>query len=602
MIKGVSLKLLGNDDDLRTKVEENDKRIEGLRKLASGIHLELDDKKGRVQLKEFGFALDRISKANARPGITIAGIDRVDLQLDKLDLKLDALGHKKVEPEVAVNVKANWLQRLIGRGFGLPGGNGGNPVNTAEGAASAGEGMFSGSLGGIAKWAGIIGLGSVAASLAPSVIGLGTGLGVGGAGAAGAIALGSKAHQQMLTYQNAVNSAQSGVTSARLSVRQAASATSRLHAEQRLTLAMNKLHAAQTTANQYQQQHSAVLKAYKGFSGLGHTALGVFQGALTSNRTYTHMTRHGAQTVSVPGTSFAAGLSGIFSTLGGTLKSLAPELAQLFRASLPFIKAFARELGPIGRILLPALTSTMKTFVKSGAMKLMMQGITMLVSGLAGFMKALGPGMHASAVIFKGVMKLIEGALIVAGNVFSGLAGTIESVSHAIRVGFDKAVGFVTGFHKQLVSALTGLGSELWNVGWNAITGLINGLEAKAMGAINWAKHLGNSIIGAFKSAFHIGSPSRVMHSIGLNVGLGLANGIAASHGLVTSSAARLASAVPAQFSGSATGSRSNSHGLVMHVEGSHDELVNAIVKALRYEIRTNGQGNVQGHLGWGTA
>lgn len=37
-------------------------------------------------------------------------------------------------------------------------------------------------------------------------------------------------------------------------------------------------------------------------------------------------------------------------------------------------------------------------------------------------------------------------------------------------------------------------------------------------------------------------------------------------------------------------------------ISGQGDELVKAIVKSLRYEIRANGGGNVQGHLGWGSA
>jgi hypothetical protein len=36
-------------------------------------------------------------------------------------------------------------------------------------------------------------------------------------------------------------------------------------------------------------------------------------------------------------------------------------------------------------------------------------------------------------------------------------------------------------------------------------------------------------------------------------------------------------------------------------VSGNGDDLVKAIVKSLRYEIRNNGGGNVQGHLGWGS-
>lgn len=93
----------------------------------------------------------------------------------------------------------------------------------------------------------------------------------------------------------------------------------------------------------------------------------------------------------------------------------------------------------------------------------------------------------------------------------------------------------------------TGALRLLYQAGKDVIQGLINGIKDMG-GAIGGA--IGDVASGAVNMAKHflgIGSPSKVFHEIGMNLGRGLANGIDASAGLAMSASARLASAsIPA--------------------------------------------------------
>src|SRR6185437_4697603 len=70
----------------------------------------------------------------------------------------------------------------------------------------------------------------------------------------------------------------------------------------------------------------------------------------------------------------------------------------------------------------------------------------------------------------------------------------------------------------------------LFNVGKAVLQGLWNGIKNVWSSFTGWLGGIGKSIVGFFKNALGIHSPSTVMHEVGQNVMLGLQMGLA--HGV----------------------------------------------------------------------
>lgn len=121
MVKGVSLRLTGDDREIKDKVKSVGAGIEGLRKLADGIKFKLDDKEGQLQFKEWNLKLDKLGKRVARPRVTLDGVTRADLELDRLNLKLDRIGMKNARPGIGMGLAGavGALGNLATAGSGL---------------------------------------------------------------------------------------------------------------------------------------------------------------------------------------------------------------------------------------------------------------------------------------------------------------------------------------------------------------------------------------------------------------------------------------------------------------------------------------------------
>ena len=76
-------------------------------------------------------------------------------------------------------------------------------------------------------------------------------------------------------------------------------------------------------------------------------------------------------------------------------------------------------------------------------------------------------------------------------------------------------------------------GSFLINAGRDIVLGLARGIRGAAGAVVQAAQDLAGSIPGWVKKVLHISSPSKVMHSLGVWTGLGLANGIEATRGAI---------------------------------------------------------------------
>jgi phage-related protein len=132
-------------------------------------------------------------------------------------------------------------------------------------------------------------------------------------------------------------------------------------------------------------------------------------------------------------------------------------------------------------------------------------------------------------------------ALIVEVAVWANNVGI--SMATAINNGINNVVNFARNFPGQFISAIGDLASRLYQVGVNALTGLLNGLKSIAQSIMNWVSGLVSNILGGFSAGFDSHSPSRETYKIGTFVGEGLANGLRDSMQLVGDAATSLAQA-----------------------------------------------------------
>ena len=199
-------------------------------------------------------------------------------------------------------------------------------------------------------------------------------------------------------------------------------------------------------------------------------------------------------------------------------------------------------------------------------------------------------------------------ATVLLGIATGGLGLVVAAVvSHftAIRTGAVRLVTDVTGWFRRLpgmiLSAVGNLGSLLLRAGENLIMGLVHGIESVAMAPV----HAVEGIVGDIRNLLPFspakkgplsggGSPDIA----GRKIGLMLAGGIRQSSPMVAAAATAMAGAAAVHGGGTAGAGGQ----MTLTIRGEGDDLVKAIVKALRYEIRTSGAGNVQRHLGWGTS
>lgn len=116
------------------------------------------------------------------------------------------------------------------------------------------------------------------------------------------------------------------------------------------------------------------------------------------------------------------------------------------------------------------------------------------------------------------------------GEVFSKSATTLQQlaalVGHAWQEMLGKA-GTALGQLGQIIwSRISGIASQMMQLGQAIISGLIKGLMSKAVDLIAWATGMSNDLKNTIKSALGIASPSKVMMELGKNVVQGFHKGL----------------------------------------------------------------------------
>lgn len=214
-------------------------------------------------------------------------------------------------------------------------------------------------------------------------------------------------------------------------------------------------------------------------------------------------------------------VSAVVPLLTPILALIAP-LVQLVGAILtPLIQLLAALLtpilglvSPIIGLLVPALQAIVN--VLTVVIQWIVQAITWFVKLVTGNQQA---GAQFQAV-WSAVMGFFAGIGRFFANIWNGLISGISGFVGSV-------VGFFQSIPQKIISVFAGAGSWLFTVGKNLIQGLLDG-------AAGLLRNIGNFflsiipgwIVGPFKAALGINSPSRVFMGLGENITRGLILGV----------------------------------------------------------------------------
>ncbi|PFB44260.1 phage tail tape measure protein, partial [Bacillus thuringiensis] len=175
--------------------------------------------------------------------------------------------------------------------------------------------------------------------------------------------------------------------------------------------------------------------------------------------------------------------------------------------------------------------------------KILEAGIKILLMLIVGIVQVL-PQLIAAALklivtlageLIKNLPKILEAGVQLIWALIKGIVSMVGQLGSTI----------VTDIVPKIVDTLRKI--DLFKIGKNIISGLIDGLGSMAGKVVNKVKSIGNSILDGFTGFFDIHSPSRLMRDqVGKHIGAGVAIGMGNSIGIINrASQAMSEAAVP---------------------------------------------------------
>lgn len=197
----------------------------------------------------------------------------------------------------------------------------------------------------------------------------------------------------------------------------------------------------------------------------------------------------------------------------------------------------------------------------------------------------------------------VKNFIVSAGHaILQDLVNAWNSAYNAVVHGVTDVVNFVRTLPGKIVAALASLAGLLFQIGVNALEGLLNGLVSMGQRILGWVEGFAHSIGSVFSHILSIFSPSRVFYSHGQNILLGLIGGMQSltpqaldhisglAQGIANNFNAHASASISASTYASNAASHSGSGGdIVVAVDGR--QLLRVIgAQAYQYNIRNSGQ------------
>lgn len=290
-------------------------------------------------------------------------------------------------------------------------------------------------------------------------------------------------------------------------------------------------------------------------------------------------------------TLFLGLVSGLTKALPGIVGAIIAAIPQLVTAiigALPQIitGALSMFLGIVQGLakaipqIVTALVAMIPTLVKTIVAQLpaILQGaVTMFLGIVQGIAQTVPKLISALIGMIPTLVTTIIGAL---PQILSGAIQLFLGLVKAIPVILPQIVTALIGMAPQLVGAIIGMVPQLFDAGVQIIRGLLDGIASLA-GTIGsfFLNLLPGWIVGPFKAAMGIHSPSRLFASFGKYIGQGLIKGLTGSKDNVRKATTDLANVVKNAFEKVAA-ERESAMKKLTSLENGLDSKKNAVASA----------------------
>lgn len=239
---------------------------------------------------------------------------------------------------------------------------------------------------------------------------------------------------------------------------------------------------------------------------------------------------------------WSAAWAGIKDVFSGVLKAILGAaqvwmnvgILKVFRLGMTALKGlWSKGLGLLKTGASAAWSGIKSLFVS--ALRGIGTGIVSAVKGYLGLWRGLFSsivsilrnGWAVARSAFGGALAAIRTVITQAVSAYIGFwRGLFTKMVGAARSGIGSVRDVFTTLKAKLLSALSGAGSWLKDVGRRIVEGLWNGISGGWGWLTDKVRGLVNSLVDTAKNALGIASPSKVFHSIGANVVAGLVRGL----------------------------------------------------------------------------
>jgi phage-related protein len=267
-------------------------------------------------------------------------------------------------------------------------------------------------------------------------------------------------------------------------------------------------------------------------------------------------------------TAVGAGLSGIGATMevvsGVTdlLKNstLLATVATQAQTAAQWLLNTAMSANPIG-VVVVLIAALVAAFV------LAYQHITVFRDGVNDLWHAMAVAFDGIKVAAVAVFDWLKSNWPLLLGVLTGPFGLMLAI---VVTHWNSVKSFLEGIPGDIRSIFSGASHWLEQAGEDVVHGLVNGIKSAAAGAVNDVKAIPGQIVGGFKSALGIHSPSTVFAEFGRNTIEGYVQGIKQSAGTAASAVSSAVDAlVPTAPPGPAmaVAGAAGAYGAAMHVE-----------------------------------
>lgn len=253
---------------------------------------------------------------------------------------------------------------------------------------------------------------------------------------------------------------------------------------------------------------------------------------------------------------------------------LLSQLPQILVVGISVVNSLVSGIGQMLPSLIPAMVNVILTLVQTALDNIdstVGAGMDLMVGLITGILNAIPLIVSKIPILIESLINGFiafherissEGTSIISQLVF----GLISAIPYILS-NIPKIVGAILkGFFQLIIEAP--------KIGLNIIKGIIDGMFSGFSTMKNAISKIGNSVVGWFKSAFKINSPSKVFaDEIGNNLGLGIEKGFVDTMGEAKK---EMANSIPTDFNVS-TNIRNSDRSAY-----TYDNLVSAFKEALR--------------------